>query len=77
MLRNQASLRDSLEVISDWQLLMFCSIPLLRNTVLKFQKNLFANMFRRSLIQAFGLDKENYECNDIQTKWTFYYIIGG
>ena len=37
----------------------------------------FANMFRRSLFQAFGQDKENYECNDIQTKWTFCYIIDG
>ena len=34
-------------------------------------------MFQRSLFQAFGQDKENYESNDIQTKWTFYYIIGG
>ena len=28
----------------------------------------FANMIRRSLFRAFGQDKENYECNDIQTK---------
>ena len=40
MLRNQAFLRDSLEVISDWRLLTFCSVLLLRNTVLMFQKNL-------------------------------------
>ena len=39
MLRNQAFLRDSLEVISDWRLLTFCSVLLLRNTVLMFQKN--------------------------------------
>ena len=67
MLRNQAFLRDSLEVICDWRLLTFCSVLLLRNTVLMFQKK-FAKMFRRSLFQAFGQDKENYECNDIQTK---------
>ena len=29
-----------LEVISDWRLLTFCSVLLLRNTVLMFQKNL-------------------------------------
>ena len=40
MLRNQAFLRDSLEVISDWRLLTFCSVLLLRNTVLMLQKNL-------------------------------------
>ena len=40
MLRNQAFLRDSLEVISDWWLLTFCSVLLLRNTVLMLQKNL-------------------------------------
>ena len=40
MLRNQAFLRDSLEVICDWRLLTFCSVLLLRNTVLMFQKNL-------------------------------------
>ena len=40
MLRNQAFLRDSLEVISNWRLLTFCSVLLLRNTVLMFQKNL-------------------------------------
>ena len=41
MLRNRAFLRDSLEVISDWRLLTFCSVILLRNTVLMFlQKNL-------------------------------------
>ena len=40
MLRNQAFLRDSLEVISDWRLLTFCSVILLRNTVLMFQNNL-------------------------------------
>ena len=41
MLRNQAFLRDSLKVISDWRLLTFCSVILLRNTVLMFlQKNL-------------------------------------
>ena len=40
MLRNQAFLRDSLEVISDWRLLTFCSVILLRNTVFIFQKNL-------------------------------------
>ena len=60
MLRNQAFLRDSLEVISDWH--SFAS---------KYCFNVpkeFANMFRRSLFQAFGQDKENYECNDIQTK---------
>ena len=34
-------------------------------------------MIRRSMFQAFGQDKEKYECNDIQTKWTVYYIIGG
>ena len=39
MLRNQAFLRDSLEVICDWRLLTFCSVLLLRNTVLMFQKN--------------------------------------
>ena len=33
-------LRDSLEVISDWRLLTFCSVLLLRNTVLILQKNL-------------------------------------
>ena len=33
-------LRDSLEVISDWRLLTFCSVLLLRNTVLMLQKNL-------------------------------------
>ena len=40
MLRNQAFHRDSLEVISDWRLLTFCSVLLLRNTVLMLQKNL-------------------------------------
>ena len=40
MLRNQAFLPDSLEVISDWRLSTFCSILLLRNTVLMLQKNL-------------------------------------
>ena len=40
MLRNQAFLRDSLEVIIDWRLLTFCSVILLRNTVLMFQNNL-------------------------------------
>ena len=40
MLRNQAFHRDSLEVISDWRLLTFCSVLFLRNTVLMFQKNL-------------------------------------
>ena len=41
MLRNQAFLRDSLEVIiSDRRLLTFCSVILLPNTVLMFQKNL-------------------------------------
>ena len=40
MLRNQAFLRDSSEVIGDWRLLTFCSILSLRNTVLMFQKNL-------------------------------------
>ena len=40
MLRNQAFLRDSLEMISDWRLLTFCSVLLLRNTVLMFQKKL-------------------------------------
>ena len=39
MLRNQAFLRASLKVISDWRLLTFCSVILLRNTVLMFQKN--------------------------------------
>ena len=41
MLRNQAFLRASLKVISDWRLLTFCSVILLRNTVLMFlQKSL-------------------------------------
>ena len=40
MLRNQAFHRDSLEVISDWRLLTFCSVLFIRNTVLMFQKNL-------------------------------------
>ena len=62
MLRNQAFHRDSLEVISDWRLLTFCSVLFLRNTVL------IANMFRRSLFQAFGQDNEINECNDIRTK---------
>ena len=62
MLRNQALHRDSLEVISDWRLLTFCSVLFLRNTVL------IANMFRRSLFQAFGQDNEINECNDIRTK---------
>ena len=56
MLRNQALLRDSLEVISDWH--SFTS---------KYCFNVpkeFANMFRRSLFQAFG-----YECKNMQTKW--------
>ena len=56
MLRNQAFLRDSLEVISDWHSFTskYCfDIP-----------KKFANMFRRSLFQAFG-----YECKNIQTKW--------
>ena len=53
MLRNQAFLRDSLKVISDWRLLTFCSVILLRNTVLMFlQKNLQTRFdvacFRRS-----------------------------
>ena len=60
MLRNQAFHRDSLEVISDWRLLTFCSVLFLRNTVL------IANMFRRSLFQAFGQDNEINECNDIR-----------
>ena len=34
MLRNQAFLRDGLEVISDWRLLTFCSILLLRNNII-------------------------------------------
>ena len=38
--KNQAFLRHSLEVISNWRLLTFCSVLLLRNTVLMFQKNL-------------------------------------
>ena len=38
MIRNQAFLRDSLEVICDWRLLTFCSVLLLRNTVLMFQR---------------------------------------
>ena len=45
MLRNQAFLRDSLEVISDWH--SFAS---------KYCFNVpkeFANMFRRSLFQVF------------------------
>ena len=49
MLRNQAFLRDSLEVISDWH--SFAS---------KYCFNVpkeFANMFRRSLFQAFGYKK--------------------
>ena len=62
MLRNQAFHHDSLEVISDWRLLTFCSVLFLRNTVL------IANMFRRSLFQAFGQDNEINECNDIRTK---------
>ena len=62
MLRNQAFHRDSLEVISDWRLLTFCSVLFLRNTVL------IANMFRRSLFQALGQDNEINECNDIRTK---------
>ena len=40
MLRNQAFHRDSLEVISDWRLLTFCSVLILRNTILMFQNNL-------------------------------------
>ena len=40
MLRNQAFHRDSLEVISDWRLLTFCSVLILRNTVLMFHNNL-------------------------------------
>ena len=66
MLRNQAFLHDSLEVISDWRLLTFCS---------KYCFNVpakeFANMFRRSLLQAFGQDKKNYKCNDIQVENIF------
>ena len=37
--KNQAFLRHSLEVISNWRLLTFCSVLLLRNTVLMFKKN--------------------------------------
>ena len=40
MLRNQAFHRDGLEVISGWRLLTFCSVLILRNTVLMFQNNL-------------------------------------
>ena len=64
-----------------WFLNMFFNILFSSKCItLKYCFNVskeFANMFRRSLFQAFEQDKENYECNDIQTKWTFYYIIGG
>ena len=39
MLRNQAFHRDSLEVISDWRLLTFCSVLFLRNTVFSSVQN--------------------------------------
>ena len=67
MLRNQAFLCDSLEVISDWRLLTFRFSSITSKYCFNVPKE-FANMFRRSLFQAFGQDKENNECNNIQTK---------
>ena len=67
ILRNHAFLRDSLEVISDWRLLTFCSILLLRNTVLMFQKNLQTFFDVACPRRSDNKTSENYECNDIQT----------